>query len=67
MIQQLVVSLSDHIIEAYEKSLKSSSSASSGDHSTQLPLSQTRALQMLFDVKFLNNVLPRKEETEVRE
>ena len=60
--------LSDDIVEVYEKLLSQETSAASGEKSSghvALPLTQTHALQLLFDLKFVNAILPRKDDSKV--
>ena len=66
----MVHSLSNGIITGYEETLKSRGSAQgrpgmSSSRTAHLPMTQARALQMMFDVKFLSAVLPTRDDTEV--
>ncbi|KAK3579911.1 hypothetical protein CHS0354_012452 [Potamilus streckersoni] len=58
-LQLLIYSVSDKLIAMYEKILKEHKSAKSS-----MPrLNQRRALQLLFDLKFILQVIPRKDDT----
>ena len=64
----LVEHTSDGLLAAFEEFLarhkKNSWKGQVGR--AELPLTQTRALQLIFDVKFLINTLPRKDDSQVR-
>ena len=64
----MVTAVSDGIVTTYETFLDDSQKASvNSDDSRhkQLTLTQNRALQMLFDLKFVMKIFPRKEEGQV--
>ena len=65
----MVTEISDGIVTAYETFLDDNQKAcvTSGDtRHEQLTLTQNRALQMLFDLKFVMKIFPRKEDGQVR-
>lgn len=62
MLNCVMQNLTEGILNAYESLVKSSSSSSSAVRASSL--TQNRALQLWFDVKFLMNILLRKDETE---
>ncbi|KAK3097887.1 hypothetical protein FSP39_014178 [Pinctada imbricata] len=57
-LQNIVHKVSDGIVSCYESVIQESRSK----NSTAIPLTQQRALQMLFDMKYVIQVIPRKEE-----
>ena len=62
----MVDRLSDGLISAYQNFLKKSRGEKGKSHDQEhMPITQTRALQLLFDVKFITGVLPKKEEADV--
>ena len=64
----MVTEISDGIVTAYETFLDDNQKASvtSGDMGhKQLTLTQNRALQMLFDLKFVMKIFPRKVDGQV--
>ena len=54
ILQDLVDSLNEKILESYEDLLKSQKKGSSKEG--QVPIGQVRALQLLFDLKLMSNV-----------
>ena len=63
----MVDKLSDGIVSAYQSFLKKSQDEKGKSHDhDHMPITQTRALQLLFDVKFITAVLPKKEQQDVR-
>lgn len=60
-LQQLVFKVSDEIMKCFEEVI-SKSKKNDKDH---LPLTQQRALQLIFDVKFILQTIPRKDDTAV--
>lgn len=57
MLQYLVQKISDELIAMYDKLVNGKSSG--------VPISQTWALQLMFDLRFLNSMLPRKDSDQV--
>lgn len=60
VLQDIVNRSSDGIIGCYEKLLPTGKSGE-----TSLPFTQQRALQALFDVRFLLQIIPRKDDDKV--
>ena len=52
--------MSDGLLKVYESIVKGK-----GGHSSHCPLNQQRALQLLFDVKFVMLIIPRKDDSRV--
>ena len=62
----MVDRLADGLILAYQSFLKKSRDEKGKSHDQErMPITQTRALQLLFDVRFITGVLPKKEEADV--
>ena len=63
----MVDKLSDGIVSAYKSFMNKSHDEKGKSHDYErMPITQTRALQLLFDVKFITGVLPKKEQPDVR-
>ncbi|XP_064607958.1 conserved oligomeric Golgi complex subunit 1-like [Liolophura sinensis] len=60
ILQDIVNQISDGIIGCYERLLPDGKSGKFGE--TYLPFTQQRALQALFDVRFLLQIIPRKDD-----
>ena len=62
----MVDRLADGLVSAYQRFLKKSHDEKGKSHDQEhMPITQTRALQLLFDVRFITGVLPKKEEADV--
>ena len=62
----MVERLADGLISAYQSFLKKSRDEKGKSHDQErMPITQTRALRLLFDVRFITGVLPKKEEADV--
>ena len=62
----MVDRLSDGLITTYQSFIKKSHAEKGKLHDQEhMPITQTRALQLLFDVRFITGVLPKKEEADV--
>ena len=60
VLQHLVCLVSDGILKTYETIMKERRAVSS-----HCPLNQQRALQLLFDIKFVLFIIPRKDDCRV--
>jgi hypothetical protein len=60
-LQQLVFKVSDEIMKCFDEVI----SKSKKNDKDYLPLTQQRALQLIFDVKFILQTIPRKDDTAV--
>jgi hypothetical protein len=55
--------VSDGVLSAYEELTESTKNYSTLEDT--VPLTQNRALQLMFDIKFLSGIFSRKEDTQV--
>lgn len=58
-LQQLVFKVSDAVMKCFEEVI----SHSKKNDKDYLPLTQQRALQLIFDIKFILQIIPRKDDT----
>ncbi len=64
ILYALVEQLSDGIVSAYESALREARDRKRASlDAACMPMTQTRALQMLFDVRFITSVLPKNDDT----